>query len=579
MRTVRKQNIVWTVSEDYHFEPSFLLFHFQRKESDYYKYALAGLAYKYYEFTEIENFYLLYKEGDFQIEEIRRIIEITIENLLWDTFIKERPGVLFFRKKYMSERLHHYHFHSPNNLSEELEYAFYSVKENIVPKSAPLVIKLLDRLLDLDEKSTSLLIKKLEKIINDFFHINPSLKMGYAIDKIIDQTKWKEENKRKNRLEFKRGMDTIPKREELDSAELARSYFSSENEEKDTDSLSHQLDISSLRDSINMEKTAIEIYGQPILPPHVIEKMERELCVDVHKGVRLLITDGKYGDSLNEQFRNSERLRHKENNREHFDNNSILYRRSISKLTRILQQYILADKEDILVKSYSGTLTPSRLWRYEKLNDPRVFEKEIKDQQGKITVDILLDSSASQQDRQELVAAQGYIIASALRKLNIPVRVTGFSNFSNVQIIKLFRDYEDDDIKNDKIFEYQASGSNRDGLAIKTVLALMDRSADDNILIILSDGRPNDKVNVGILGIKQSSVVNYTGEMAIKDSAKEVFQGRMNDTIVFGIFTGKEEDLEQEKRIYGNDFVYIHQIERFSETVGNFLKQIIEKNQ
>ena len=84
-------------------------------------------------------------------------------------------------------------------------------------------------------------------------------------------------------------------------------------------------------------------------------------------------------------------------------------------------------------------------------------------------VDILLDSSGSQAVRQSQVAIQGYMISEALSAVGIPHRVTDCCTFWNHTILHRFRDYEDQAEKNLRIFEFRASGDNRDGLAIKAV--------------------------------------------------------------------------------------------------------------
>ena len=45
--------------------------------------------------------------------------------------------------------------------------------------------------------------------------------------------------------------------------------------------------------------------------------------------------------------------------------------------------------------------------------------------------------------------------------------------------------------------------------------------------------------------------------------------------MVLGVFTGKEIDLEAEKKIYGKDFIYIKDIQRFSDIVSTYLKKVI----
>lgn len=576
MEKIRKENITWTISGDYNFNPSYLFFKIRNDRSDFYKYALAGLSYKYFDIQAIEDFYFLYKEGNFSNEEIRMVIQITLENVLWDFFYEKRPGVLFFREQFIEKTIRNYSFHPPKDLSEELEYAFYLKKSNAVPKTSPQTLLLLESILEVSIMNTSDLIVKLKEIIDTFFHINESLKVEYAAKKIVENTKWKEKNKKKNSLPYKKESFFNPEREQLESAELARSTIFSEKNIDEDEHSAPSINIDNIKGERDIEKIAISIYGKPILSPYLVDQLEKNLCTDTHKGCRLLITEGLYEDSLNERFRDSIRLHQKEENKKHFEDNNILYRRSIAKLSHILEQHVFADLEDQSLLSNSGRLDSSKLWRYSVLKDPYIFQREVKDQMGNFTVDILLDNSASQQDRQAQVAAQGYIIASALTKLHIPTRVMGFNNFNHIQILKLYRDYEDSISKNEKIFEYLASGSNRDGLAIKTTLALMNEDSHDNILIILSDGKPNDKVSVGAGKTRKQKAADYTGNLAIQDTAKEVFNGRNKDKIIFGIFTGEEEDLEQEKRIYGPNFVYIRNIERFSDIVGSFLKKIVE---
>ena len=239
----------------------------------------------------------------------------------------------------------------------------------------------------------------------------------------------------------------------------------------------------------------------------------------------------------------------------------------------------MTDLNETKFLSTNGKLEPSFIWKIKYLNDNKIFYKEFKDELGTVSVDILLDSSASQIERQELVAAQGYIIAEALADLNIPTRVTSFNNFYNVLVLKSYRDYFDSSIKNKNIFEYKASGSNRDGLAIKTISHYMEKTNfQRKILIVLSDGKPNDKLNLKIIGNINKKSKDYVRDEAIKDSAKEVFLSRNSDNIVLGVFTGDAKDLPSEKRIYGTDFAYISDISRFSDIVGNFIKNVFKNS-
>ena len=146
-------------------------------------------------------------------------------------------------------------------------------------------------------------------------------------------------------------------------------------------------------------------------------------------------------------------------------------------------------------------------------------------------------------------------------------------------ILKLYRDYDDKAIENEKIFEYSPSGSNRDGLAIKSILSTMDYNSDEkNILIVLTDGRPNDKVNLEKIGARNLGALPYEGEKAIRDTANTVFQGRNKGVSILGVFTGEDDDLQKVKTIYGSDFAHIYDIHRFSDIVGFFLQAVFDRD-
>ena len=134
----------------------------------------------------------------------------------------------------------------------------------------------------------------------------------------------------------------------------------------------------------------------------------------------------------------------------------------------------------------------------------------------------------------------------------------------------------DPETVNNKIFSFKGAGSNRDGLAIKVISSDMDRlDTDKKVLIILSDGRPNNKIDLGSRSFMNIDGEDYEGEEAIKDTAQEIFNMKLRDKHVLGVFTGEDEDLESEKRIYGKDFAYIRNLERFSKIIGFYLEQLL----
>lgn len=48
---------------------------------------------------------------------------------------------------------------------------------------------------------------------------------------------------------------------------------------------------------------------------------------------------------------------------------------------------------------------------------------------------------------------------------------------------------------------------------------------------------------------------------------------------VLGVFAGEEKDLPAEKKIFGKDFAYIHNVNGFSKVVGRYLIRQLEKEE
>ena len=76
----------------------------------------------------------------------------------------------------------------------------------------------------------------------------------------------------------------------------------------------------------------------------------------------------------------------------------------------------------------------------------------------------------------------------------------------------------------------------------------------------------------------RSSVGGISGWRGVtRDSRRAGRRLRNRGVAVLGVFTGEEEDLQAEKRIYGKDFAYIRDITNFSNVVGRYLKkQLLE---
>ena len=114
--------------------------------------------------------------------------------------------------------------------------------------------------------------------------------------------------------------------------------------------------------------------------------------------------------------------------------------------------------------------------------------------------------------------------------------------------MRRFREYDEKAEADWRILEFTSSSSNRDGLALRAAAdGLLHRPEENKILIMLSDGRPNDVV------LNRPNVKNL------------------------GVFAGEEQDLSAERRIFGKDFAYIRTLSTFAHVVGRYLKKQVDE--
>ena len=316
-------------------------------------------------------------------------------------------------------------------------------------------------------------------------------------------------------------------------------------------------------------------YGKSYMSPAELKKKEYSICKGAHANCKLYYTEGVTRNpvKINYQYKYAKFLI--SNNFHAYHDKHRIVKKNIAVLTETLNRSIVYRNQKEEIMADSGKIVPPQLWKIGRIKNSKVFTKEIKKDNSEFVVEILMDASGSQSKKQDSVAIQGYIISEALSNAGIPHCVMGFCSFWNYTIMNRYRDFDDDAGANKRVLEYVASANNRDGLALRAAVDdLANRDEDNKILIVLSDGKPNDNT-ISREGIKTAKP--YVGAMAIRDTAMEVRKIRSMGISVLGVFTGKEEDLEAEKKIYGKDFAYIRKIDNFSNIVSTYLKkQIID---
>lgn len=305
------------------------------------------------------------------------------------------------------------------------------------------------------------------------------------------------------------------------------------------------------------------------------KRLNRRLCRGVHADCKLYFTDGIIHNYVRENNTYVMAKRTWEMNRRFYRQNQRVARQNIRELGDILKRSLQARKEKDRYLASCGTILPARLWKVGRSEDARLFVKEIRQNNGDFAVDVLMDASGSQRSRQHLVALQGYILSAALSAAGIPHRVLGFCTFWDHTVLRRFREYDEGREADWRLMEFTSSSNNRDGLALRASAdGLFDRPEENKVLVVLSDGRPNDLV-VNRPHVRNPCV--YTGEYAVKDTAAEVRRLRSQGIAVLGVFAGEEPDLQAERRIFGKDFAYIRDISSFAHVVGRYLKKQVDE--
>ncbi len=318
-----------------------------------------------------------------------------------------------------------------------------------------------------------------------------------------------------------------------------------------------------------------DYFGAPLLSEGERQTLEQSLCTGEHKNCHLYYTQGddepdrRLKGYAAAQRRNA--LRQAEKNREAYEADAVRHRASIVRLTARIRNAMLAYLQPTVVRTASGTLDPGRIWRGVYLDDDKVFTKIQQSDPGQLAVDLLLDASSSQVDRQAVVAAQGYMIAEALTRCHIPVRVTSFCSLSGYTVLTRYRDYQEQD-RNERIFRYFTTGCNRDGLAIRALAREIEESSyEHKLVILLSDAKPNDVIQL----YRDGTYVDYARDNGIENTAMEVRSLLFRDIPVVCVFTGNDDDIPAAHTIYGRNFARIRSLDQFADTVGTLIQNQI----
>ena len=564
----RLKNIFWTLSDFYDFD----IFNFSLKPEDSYEAALLGHASRYFDFYVLDDFFKKYVNLLNNKKDLWEISKLVLENIFSKEMILERPGTLDFKNDHDEEILKNLN-RRKIIMTTELKIGYIRKERCQYPKVQRVLEEMLGEIYNFKERDTFKYLDFLRYIFKKYFHINKDLPHDTeeSYEEFKKEAKSNSTSKKNSPYQRKNLLDnTFLERYNIESAELT--FF---NDDYRAINVEEDALVSKPGDK-NIYKALVKRYGIEKIKRHTADRIAQEISTGIHEEIKFFFPVGEFENKSS--YYAQEEMGNYSDNLNFYERNKLQNSRAIRELAGVIKNSLLKESEDEILKSTSGKIIPSEIWKTRELNEDRIFEKINRKDSNEIFVDILLDSSASQNERKEILATESYIIAEALTSLNIKTRIFSYNNFYNYLVIKKYRDYNDPRIKNKDIFKYSPSGSNRDGLAIKFMRHLVSKNRDARrFLIVLTDGLPFDEIDIGVVGASKTPGENYKDEEAVMDTSKEVLLTRLKGINTFGVFTGEEAESMNIKKIYGNDYAYITDIARFHKVVGIFLKTYANK--
>lgn len=555
----RADNIIWTLSDNYALKPYDRAF--IGEEASLYQNMIIGALYRFQGEALIEYREHLLKKvrhGD----DFAKILDICIEEHIYEKLLFERPVLENLRREYYQEVLKSFEYKKPGTVEENLNFGNSQRVLGLVPKIPLLDMKFLYSIVGISTLKPEELVKAFAKLIRERFHFDDMVFHEEFFEEFFEKFE-----KRKSEGQ---GGDSQEDDENYDiqSAEFTGRAAVGDVREDTGEAVEF---INKNYSKKQVEKYINENFGLLSIPIDELRRLQKEVCIGMHADNHIHITRGRIRESAKKLFRPMEMQAQRERNIDYYNANIILNNRHIHKLNSLLK-HELQNHSDLDLKSDSGILVASDVWKKIYLDEDKIFSNKSDEDFDFYNVNLLIDSSASQRERQEMISSGCYVLSKALEKLDIPLRIWGFSSLRDYTVLTMYKDFHEREPHN--VFNYYASNGNRDGLAISTLTSLIKKDAGNNLLIVVSDGKPNDcRVNANSLKDDGS---DYKGEPAIKDSAMQVRYARNHGIKVFGIFYGEEEEVSAMKSIYGNHFAYIKSPEHFSDIIAFYLKLLLK---
>ena len=532
----RAANQVWAAAGAYGFEPLFLA-HNTDGTIDFYMNCIVGLVHKYYGDDLIRSLFGLW-DGDIREAELDDLTWLYLESAAYALELPRRPVLAELRRAHAD-----YFFGIQYKLSRQewmaknqLVYTMQADRWRTVQGRRPPVMT---------PYEADLAAALAPQTPPEPAALKPALLALFARAKLFDGTVHKKAALHLHLEGLLASLATKTLPTQMIKTDRVMVEHSSAVDAAGSGGLTvdKRLARITLRQNAAEDRAYIEsCFGRSLYPPERLRKAEQELCTGDHLGCHLWFAAGvpspEQAPTPEAKHLAEQAQLQADRNRAYYAKNRELHRSVVLRLTEQIRNCILVHQQPHARVARSGSLDPVRVWRAPVLDDARVFRCAEEENQPAFTVDLLLDASASRLHCQEVIAAQGSILAQSL-----------------------------------------ASGWNRDGLALRAAGDLLDFAPDPaprHLLILLTDASPNDSRRVPPSS-ENPLGHDYGGAFGVDDAAAEVRTLRRKGLRVSAVFMGEDRSIPDAERIYGKDLARIRGMDQLARAAGQLIQNEIRE--
>lgn len=257
----------------------------------------------------------------------------------------------------------------------------------------------------------------------------------------------------------------------------------------------------------------------------------------------------------------------------HFLQQGRKYRRIIEDLSHGLQNSLQLAKGSYSARAGQGQLAADLAWQGLINGDERIFRRPLPEQYQEFSVVLLLDGSYSRHSQQKQLSAQSYVIAESMRRCGIPTTVLSYSTIGSYTVLQVLKAKEQDV---SGIWNYEARGWNRDGLALNTLGQYLGNDLSNSLIFMLTDMMPSDEKGLPMAGLK--SLKQYTEEAAIADTETALQGLRKEGARLAGIIqTVVPFQPALPRRLFGRSYVHIQSLNQLSRAIVSLVDGYIQQ--